>query len=110
MASVSPAERALLIAGQAMTFDRHSEIRSPETGEVVALVPLCNPPQGEAAVPGERRGFEPPRGWPRHRRRDLCARIADGIVGRAAGLAEAIRAESGKPIALAQAEVGRAEL
>src|SRR5450432_2881486 len=105
--------RPLIVAGQPITTDDISDIRSPEGDDArpaVARVCLAGHAQREQATRAAHTAFQELRRWPRHRRRDLCARIADGIVRRADELAEVIRLEAGKPIRLAQGEVARAEL
>jgi glyceraldehyde-3-phosphate dehydrogenase (NADP+) len=98
------------VAGQAVRTEREDAIRSPESGEVVALVSVADHAVREAATRAAEEGFAALSAWPRHRRRALCQAVADGLAARRVELAEVIQREAAKPIKLAEGEVLRAEL
>ena len=84
------------------------DVVDPATGEVFAQAPAASPAQLEAAVRSAAAAFVD---WSRSshaRRRDALERIADRIEAAGAELAELIVCEQGKPLALAQMEVGAA--
>lgn len=85
-----------------------SEVRSPMTGETVARRREATPEQMERALAAAAAAFRDFRRVSRHARSRLLAAMARRIAERRADLTAAIVAESGKPVTLAEAEVGRA--
>ncbi|MBY4678744.1 aldehyde dehydrogenase family protein [Marinobacterium arenosum] len=102
-------EYALIINGQAVagangTFD----VLNPATEEVVAACPQASVEQLDQAVEAAQQAFKTWQHSSREERKDALNRIADRIEAAADELAEIIVKEQGKPLALAQVEVGGA--
>lgn len=85
-----------------------SEIRSPFTGEVVALVDQADAPLMEEAIASAKAAATPFRKTSRYTRSRLLAAMAHKIAARRADFVKAIVEEAGKPVTLAEGEVTRA--
>ena len=98
----------LLVAGAWVHGERPLVVRSPYDGRAVGTTSYATPEQVERAVRAAVDVAAEAAALPVHARADALARIGAGIAARAEGLAATITAESGKPLAWARAEVGRA--
>lgn len=100
---------SLIIDGQAVAGDRGAfPVINPATEEVFAECPTASIEQLDSAVAAAQRAFESWRFTSAEERRALLTAIADRIEQNAPELAELVVKEQGKPLALAQTEVGGA--
>lgn len=98
----------LLIDGEWVAATQTTPVHNPYTGEIVGLAPQATAADMERAVAAARRCFADSRRWPRHRRASLLGAIVEGLRRSRDELARLMRAEAGKPIRYAEAEVDRA--
>ena len=98
----------LFIDGKRPGSSESREIRSPFSGDVVAVCPQATAAQLEAALAAAHAAANPFRRLSRYTRSRLLALMAAGLSERRAELADVIVAEAGKPWTLSDAEVGRA--
>lgn len=98
----------LLIGTDRMTTATTVAVRSPWTGDVVHSVCLADDTLIDRTIAAAHAAFVVTRRQPPHERAALLLRIAGAIDARRDAFAAMIVRESGKPIALAEAEVGRA--
>ncbi len=96
------------VDGEAALTAHPREIRSPATGDVVAVAFDADRPLMERAITAAEAAFRPFRATSRHLRSRLLARMAEGLERRRAEIAAMITAEAGKPALLADVEVTRA--
>jgi acyl-CoA reductase-like NAD-dependent aldehyde dehydrogenase len=100
---------SLIIDGQAVAGDRGAfPVINPATEEVFAECPTASIEQLDSAVAAAQRALESWRFTSAEERRALLTAIADRIEQNAPELAELVVKEQGKPLALAQTEVGGA--
>lgn len=100
---------SLIIDGQAVAGDRGAfPVINPATEEVFADCPTASIEQLDSAVAAAQRAFEAWRFTSAEERRAMLTAIADRIEQNAPELAELVVKEQGKPLALAQMEVGGA--
>lgn len=102
-------EFSLIINGNKVAGDRGTfDVINPATEEVVAACPYASVEQLNAAVDAAEEAFKTWQHSSDDERKQALHRIADRIEANAAELAEVIVKEQGKPMFLAQAEVGGA--
>jgi len=100
----------LWISGAPREASRSVAIRDPWDGSVAAEVALGSARDLDEALAAAARAFETVRRASSRERSGWLAGMARGIAARREPLAQEIRAQAGKPIALARAEVDRAVL
>ena len=100
----------LWIRGEWQDSSESKEIRSPYTGETIALASQATASQMEQALAASCEAFQKYKKISRFMRSRLLAAMVEGLVARRSELASGIMAEAGKPIALAEIEVSRAIL
>ena len=106
MANVIP-DGALHIASRRITDGPVASVRSPWSGDELARIVLADESRAEQAVAASVEAFERLRRLSSHERKTALARIANDVEARKQQFAELIALESGKPIAMARAEVAR---
>jgi glyceraldehyde-3-phosphate dehydrogenase (NADP+) len=84
------------------------EVRSPYDGTTVDSVPLAGPADVEAALASATRGAKVMAGLTAYRRHEILVKTAELLAARAEEFAQTLTRETGKTIAEARAEVGRA--
>ncbi len=100
---------SLIIDGQAVAGDRGTiPVINPATEEIFAECPTASTEQLNQAVTAAERAFRSWRFTSAGERRSMLNAIADRIEQNAPELAELVVKEQGKPLALAQMEVGGA--
>ncbi|ANG63445.1 aldehyde dehydrogenase [Marinobacterium aestuarii] len=100
---------SLIINGQAVAGERGTfAVLNPATEEAVAQCPFASPDQVDQAVKAAGAAFQSWQYSSRETRVAALNAIADRFEAHAAELAEIITLEQGKPLALAQFEVGGA--
>jgi acyl-CoA reductase-like NAD-dependent aldehyde dehydrogenase len=99
----------LYLAGEFVPSTGHQLVRAPWDDRVLAAVAVAEETQVERAIAQAHGAVPALRGSSTHARREWLTRIADGVRGERASLAERIADEAGKPLPLALAEVTRAE-
>ncbi|MFO0561043.1 MAG: aldehyde dehydrogenase family protein [Polyangiales bacterium] len=99
----------LFVAGRFERTPLTAEIRAPWDHSLIAEVSLAHEHTVERAIEHARNAVAPLRSMPTHARRALLAAIADGLREKSETFATLIAREAAKPIALARAEVRRAE-
>jgi acyl-CoA reductase-like NAD-dependent aldehyde dehydrogenase len=97
----------LFVDGQARAGSEVGTICDPQTGAPSHEVWIAGRSQVEAATAAAVRGFEETRRLARADRAEILAQAAAAILEHADDLAETVRIEAGKPIALARWEVTR---
>jgi acyl-CoA reductase-like NAD-dependent aldehyde dehydrogenase len=98
--------RPILLAGEWIHTDREREVRSPYTGEIIAVVADTSAEHVSRATEAAAKALNQP--FPAHRRADILTRTAALIQERTESLARTLAEEAGKPIKTARAEVERA--
>lgn len=106
--STTPIRHPALVDGSFVETAHPREIRSPATGDVVAVTLDADKALMERAIGAAEAVFKTFRATSRHLRSRLLARMAEGIERRRAEIAALITAEAGKPALLADVEVSRA--
>lgn len=101
-------ERKLHIAGEVAAGASIADVRSPQTGEVVARVHQAGPAEVARAIDAAMAARPALASESAGARRARLARVAEGVARHAEEFARTIAIESGKPIRLARAEVARA--
>jgi acyl-CoA reductase-like NAD-dependent aldehyde dehydrogenase len=98
------------IAGAHLPLDGRTTdaVRIPFTGETAVRAAQGTPADLDAAIAAAQSGFQAMRAMPRHARRDLLTRIADGLARERQSLATELSLSCGKPITQALGEVDRA--
>lgn len=100
---------ALIINGQRVAGERGTfDVLNPATGEVYAACPQASVTQLDEAVAAAREAFKSWQLTSHDERKAILRRIADRIEASADELATMLVQEQGKPMFLAQAEVGGA--
>jgi acyl-CoA reductase-like NAD-dependent aldehyde dehydrogenase len=108
MSTATPLRHPALADGELVETTHPREIRSPATGDVVAVSLDADRALMERAIAAADAAFRPFRATSRHLRSRLLAAMAAGIERRRAEIAASIVAEAGKPAMLADVEVSRA--
>ncbi len=99
----------LFINGQAVEGGREAfPVNNPATGEAFAQCPAATPEQVDEAVAAAQEAFKTFRNTPDAELKAMLLKIADLIDANADELARTVTLEQGKPLALAQMEVGGA--
>ncbi|MBR9829960.1 MAG: aldehyde dehydrogenase family protein [Oceanospirillales bacterium] len=99
----------LYINGQAVAGDRDAfPVINPATGDAFAHCPAASPEQVDDAVAAAGAAFKTFQYTPNAELKAMLHRIADLIDAHADELAQLVTLEQGKPLALAQMEVGAA--
>ena len=98
----------LRIAGSETATGHWIEVRSPQSGEVLARVAKAGPAEVERALALSAEGFRETRALPGHRRAAILRAVASYLGERRAEVVSTIVAEAGKPVRFAEAETGRA--
>ncbi|MBV1790722.1 aldehyde dehydrogenase family protein [Marinobacterium sp. D7] len=102
-------EYSLMIGGQATAGARDPfAVIDPATGERFADCPAASPEQVDQAVAAAAEAFKSWQYSSDEERKAILHRIADAIEANADELAQIVTREQGKPLALAQMEVGGA--
>lgn len=96
--------------GRWETSTRGEAVFNPWNGEKLGEVCVADAARIEQAVAAAHRVFEKTREIPAAGRSAVLQRVAEGIKGRHREFVAMIVAEAGKPVALAEAEVTRAQL
>lgn len=91
-----------------MSTDQLAEVRNPWDQSVIARVSLADAALLDRAADEALKAFEVTRRRPPHERAELLTRLASRLNERKEAFARDIVREAGKPITLAEAEVGRA--
>jgi len=100
---------SLFINGQAVDGEREAfPVINPATEEAFAHCPAASPEQVDQAVAAAAEAFKTFQYTPDAERKAMLHKIADLIEAHADELAELVTLEQGKPLALAQMEVGGA--
>ncbi len=94
-------------AGELVSHGECLEVRNPWDGSLAGTTWLADQRQLDRAIEVATREFQATREWPVHRRQSVLRGIAEQIDAQRERLAHLIRAESGKPIQYARAEVER---
>ena len=102
------AARPFLIGNQWRQTAMTAAIRNPYNGKPVADVCLAGKAEADEAVARAVEAFPAMRRLPAHARAEALLKIAGRLAGRQDEIARTMTAESGKPIADARREVGRA--
>jgi acyl-CoA reductase-like NAD-dependent aldehyde dehydrogenase len=102
------AARPFLIGNQWRQTATTATIRNPYSGKPVADVCLAGKAEADEAVARAVEAFPATRRLPAHARAEALLKIAGRLAGRQDEIARTMTAESGKPIADARREVGRA--
>lgn len=100
--------RTLLIGGEWRAAAETMPVANPFTGAVLAQVACAGQAEAQAAVASATRGAAAMRALTSGERSAVLHRAADALAQDATRFAQAITAESGKPIAHATREVARA--
>ena len=100
--------RAILIAGRWAETGETTSIRNPYNGEILAEVSLATNKEIEEAIQAAVVAFALSRRLPSHVRANALSAVATAITSRTEEFARCLSSESGKPIADARREVGRA--
>ena len=98
----------LRIGGEEVATGDWIEIRSPQSGALLARVARAGPAEVERAISAAGRSFVETRRMPAHRRARVLRAIEESVSRRRREYVETIVAEAGKPRRYAEAEVGRA--
>ena len=99
-------EQALLIDGRWVAGIDTFEVHDPYDQSLVGTAAVASPEQAAEAATAARAAMS--RDWPAAARADLLLRASQLVADRSAQFAELLRAEAGKPISAALAEVSRA--
>ena len=83
------------------------EVRSPQSGDLLARVARAGPPEIEKAISGAAAAAAQSRILPGYRRAEILRSVAQYLADRRDELVSTIIAEAGKPRRQAEAEVGR---
>ena len=97
----------LRIGGEEVETGEWIEVRSPQTGELLARVGKAGPAEIERAIAAAVQGFAETRRLPAHRRAEVLRAIAAAVGGRRSKYIDTIVSEAGKPIRFAKAELER---
>jgi acyl-CoA reductase-like NAD-dependent aldehyde dehydrogenase len=97
----------LLIGGEWIETKNTFFVNSPYSGERVATVCLGGEAELETAVVAAQKAFTVTRRQSANQRAELLLKIARGIEAHQSSFVEAMVAEAGKPVTLAEAEVRR---
>lgn len=106
--TVAPARHLAFVGGERVETGHPREIRSPATGDVVAVSFDADSALIERAAAEAQAAFKAFRSTSRYLRSRLLAHMALGIERRKAEIVATIVAEAGKPALLAEGEVARA--
>jgi acyl-CoA reductase-like NAD-dependent aldehyde dehydrogenase len=101
-------DTALHVASRRFTDGPALAVLDPWTGDEIARVVQADASRAEEAASASLRAFDKTRSMPSFERKAVLSRVARELEARADALAELLARESGKPIALARAEVARA--
>lgn len=102
-----PTDLPLRICGEEVATGDWFEVRSPQSGELLARVAKARAVQIERAIAGASESFRETRRLPAHRRAEILRAVADAVLTRRAEFVEVIVSEAGKPRRYAEAEVAR---
>ncbi|HYR45364.1 MAG TPA: aldehyde dehydrogenase family protein [Thermoanaerobaculia bacterium] len=97
----------LRICGEEVVTGDWFEVRSPQSGELLAHAAKAGPGEIDRAIGGAAEGFAETRRLPAHRRADVLRAIGEQVRRRRTDYVSAIVAEAGKPRRYAEAEVER---
>src|SRR5216684_7583524 len=95
----------LRICGEEVVTGDWFEVRSPQSGELLARVAKAGSGEIDRAIGGAAEGFGETRRLPAHRRADILRAIGEDVGSRRAQYVATIVAEAGKPKRYAEAEV-----
>ena len=98
----------LRIGGEEVATGDWIEVRSPQSGELLARVARAGPAEIERAIAAAFRSFAETRRMPAHRRASILRSMEESLSRRRVEYVDTIVAEAGKPRRYAEAEVGRA--
>jgi len=97
----------LRIGGEEVATGDWIEVRSPQSGALLARVARAGPPEIERAIAAADRAFGATRKLPAHRRAAVLRSIEASVAARRGDYTDTIVAEAGKPRQYAAAEVDR---
>jgi len=97
----------LRICGEEVSTGRWFEVRSPQSGTLLARASRAGREEVERAIAGASEAFGETRRLPAHRRAEILRSIAESLSERRKEFVETIIAEAGKPRRFAEAEVNR---
>ena len=100
-------ELPLRIAGEEVSTASSFEVRSPQSGELLARVAKAGPAEIERAIGLAAQGFEETRRLPAYRRAEFLRAIGESVRAARVRYVETIIAEAGKPRRYAEGEVDR---
>ncbi len=100
-------ELPLRICGEEVVTGEWFEVRSPQSGCLLARVAKARAGETERAIAGAAEGFFETRQLPAHRRAQVLRAVADAVLARRSDYVETIVSEAGKPRRYAEAEVAR---
>ncbi|HEY6050190.1 MAG TPA: aldehyde dehydrogenase family protein [Thermoanaerobaculia bacterium] len=98
----------LRIGGEEVATGDWIEVRSPQSGALLARAARAGPQEVERAIAAAGRAFEETRRLPAHRRAAMLRSIRESVSARRNEYTDTIVAEAGKPRRYAAAEVERA--
>lgn len=101
-------ETPLHIGGSEVFTGDWIEVRSPQSGELLARAAKARPSEIEAAIAGAAESFAESRNLPGYRRAQILREIQSEVARRRTEYVETIIAEAAKPRRFAEAEVDRA--
>jgi acyl-CoA reductase-like NAD-dependent aldehyde dehydrogenase len=107
---MAPPDLPLRIAGEEVVTGDWIDVRSPQSGAMLARVARAGPPEIERAIAAADRAFGETRALPSHRRAAILRALEADLCARRALYVETIVAEAGKPRRYAQAEADRAAI
>ena len=96
----------MTIGGKAVAGAATYTVTNPANGQVIASAPDCSRDELEQAVTAARAAFPDWAARPISERRTVLRAMADAIDANIEELARLVTAEQGKPLAIAQGEVG----
>ncbi len=97
----------LRLCGEEVSTGSWFEVRSPQSGALLARVSKAGREEVERAIAGAAEAFGETRRLPAHRRAEVLRSIAESLSERRKEFFETIIAEAGKPRRFAEAEVER---
>jgi len=100
-------KKKLFIGGEWVEAKRYADLRSPYSGEPIALVPLADQEETESAIAAADRARKAMASLPLHARSKLLSKLADLLEERAEEAARIISLEVAKPLKAARIEVAR---
>src|SRR5437773_5095880 len=95
-------EYGAVVAGETVTDGESYEVRSPYSGDLVAVIHRAGPDDIERAIAAADRAFETTRKLPSWKKEEILDKISAGIAARRDEFARTIALEAGKPMKVAR--------